>query len=129
MWSVIYLLNGARIVTGSGNKTIRICDPESGTKPLMGHNRDVTSVAYSPDGQHIISGSDDGTIRIWDTEAHTTARKPPGEHTHSARSITYPLMGSTPFFGLMTTLSMHWTHFHILLSDLPLVSQCILVFV
>ncbi len=40
-----------------------------------------------------------------------------------------PLTRSTLFLGLVTTLPVYWTHFHILLSDLPLVTQHILVFV
>src|SRR5258706_409970 len=40
-----------------------------------------------------------------------------------------PLTGSTSFPGLMATLPVYRTHFHMLLSDLPLVTQRILVFV
>src|SRR5258706_234518 len=40
-----------------------------------------------------------------------------------------PLTGSTSFLGVMTTLPAYWTHFHTLLSDLPLVTQRILLFV
>src|SRR5258706_24237 len=40
-----------------------------------------------------------------------------------------PLTGSTYFLGLMTKLPTYWMHFHILRSDLPLITQCILVFV
>src|SRR5258706_175807 len=40
-----------------------------------------------------------------------------------------PLTGSTSFLGLTTTLPVHWTHFHMLISDLPLVTQRILIFV
>ena len=63
--SMSYSLNGAHIVTGSSDKTIRIWDAESGGvigEPLTGHTEVVRSVAYSPDGCHIISGSIDSTI-------------------------------------------------------------------
>ena len=52
-----YSPNGTRIVTGSGDRTIRIWDAESGAvvgEHLTGHNGVVRSVAYSPDGQRII---------------------------------------------------------------------------
>ena len=49
--SVIYSPNGARVVTGSDDGTIRIWDTETGAtvgEPLTGHNGGVHSVAYSP---------------------------------------------------------------------------------
>ena len=63
--SIVYLPNGARVVTGSYDNTIRIWDAESGAtvgEPLTGHSRLVKSVAYSPDGWHIISRSYNCTI-------------------------------------------------------------------
>src|SRR5258706_611932 len=51
-----------------------------------------------------------GSILTWSSLLHT------------------PLTGSTLLLGLMTTLLMYWTHFHMLLSDLRLVTQCILIF-
>ncbi len=68
---VSYSPNGTRIVTGSGDNTIRIWDAESGAVvcgPIMGHRASVRSIAHSPDGRRIISGSSDRTIRIWDAE-------------------------------------------------------------
>ena len=65
VYSVSYLPNGAHVVIGSRDKTIRIWDAESGAvvgEPLTGHTGWVYSVAYSPDGHHIISGSGDRTI-------------------------------------------------------------------
>ena len=90
--SVIYSPNGARVVTGSGDKTIRIWDPESGAivgEPLTGHNEGVTSVAYSPDGRHIISGSDDSTIRTWDAETGAPVGDPLEGHIDWVRSVAY----------------------------------------
>ena len=77
--SVVYSPNGARVVTGSSDKTIRIWDSESGAivgEPLTGHSNGVDSVAYSPDGRHIISGSYDRTIRIWDAETGAPVGNP-----------------------------------------------------
>ncbi|KAJ8580549.1 WD40 repeat-like protein [Rhizopogon salebrosus TDB-379] len=71
VWSVAISPDGARIVSGSFDKTIRVWDAETG-KPLgpslQGHTGEVYSVAFSPDGTCIVSGSCDGTIRIWDAE-------------------------------------------------------------
>ena len=73
-----YSPNGSHIVTGSGDRTIRIWDAETGTtvgEPLKGHTEAVSGVAYSPNGRQIISGSYDGTIRIWDAETGAAVGK------------------------------------------------------
>ena len=69
--SVAFSPDGRRIVSGSGDKTIRVWDAETGEEvvgPLKGHSDWVMSVAFSPDGRRIVSGSDDKTIRVWDAE-------------------------------------------------------------
>jgi WD40 repeat protein len=56
-------------VSGSGDKTIRLWNAETGEMlrpPLEGHEDWVRAVALSPDGKHIVSGSDDKTIQLWD---------------------------------------------------------------
>jgi len=60
--------DGNRIISGSGDKTIKVWDAETGDElmTLRGHKEGVTSVAFSPDGKRIISGSGDKTIKIWD---------------------------------------------------------------
>ncbi|MDD7589908.1 MAG: hypothetical protein SPJ75_05155, partial [Candidatus Onthomorpha sp.] len=66
--SVAYSPDGTKIVSGSGDKTIKIWDANTGErlKTLKGHSSWVSSVAYSPDGTKIISGSADETVKIWD---------------------------------------------------------------
>src|SRR5258706_4139909 len=69
--SICYSPDGARVITGSSDKTIRIWDAESGTvigEPLTVHTEEVNYVDYSPDGRHIISGTTDNTFRIWDED-------------------------------------------------------------
>ena len=60
---------GKRIVSGGGDKTVRVWDADTGQPigpPLTGHTDSVSSVAFSPDGNRIVSGSDDNTVRVWD---------------------------------------------------------------
>ena len=53
--------NGARVVSGSSDDTVRIWDAASGNqlKVLTGHTGGVMSVAFSPDGNgaRVVSGS------------------------------------------------------------------------
>ena len=52
--------DGKRIVSGSGDNTVRLWDADTGQpvgQPLTGHTGAVFSVAFSPDGKRIASGS------------------------------------------------------------------------
>jgi len=68
VYSVAWSPDGKRIVSGSGDYTLRIWDADSGEclQTLRGHRSWVESVAWSPDGKRIVSGADDYTLRIWD---------------------------------------------------------------
>jgi WD40 repeat protein len=60
--------DGLRIVTASGDKTVRIWDATSAKElaVLRGHESAVRSAAFSPDGSRIVTASADNTARIWD---------------------------------------------------------------
>ena len=64
IWSTLWHFSpdGQHIVSGSGDRTIRVWDAmtgETAASPFTGHADWVRSVEFSPDGQHIISGSGD----------------------------------------------------------------------
>jgi ribosome assembly protein 4 len=60
--------SSSRLATGSGDKTARIWDTETGTPKytLSGHTGWVLCVAWSPDGNILATGSMDKSVRVWD---------------------------------------------------------------
>jgi WD40 repeat protein len=63
--------DGARVLTGSADKTARLWDSQSGQllATLQGHEGSVLSVAFSPDGSRILTASVDKTARLWDSQS------------------------------------------------------------
>ncbi len=66
--SLAYTGDGKKIVTGSGDNTVKIWDADKGTEllTLEGHKRGVNGVVFDADGKRVISCAGDGTIKIWD---------------------------------------------------------------
>ena len=75
--------DGARVVTGSGDRTARIWDAETGAvlRTLEGHDGHVNRCAFSPDGARVVTASSDETVRIWDAETGAQLRMLEG-HTY-----------------------------------------------
>ncbi|KAF5331511.1 hypothetical protein D9758_018596 [Tetrapyrgos nigripes] len=90
--SVAFSPDGARIVSGSRDFTVRIWDAQTGTaigEPLQGHEHRVQSVAFSPDGARIVSGSHDSTVRIWDAQTGTAIGEPLQGHEGLVQSVAF----------------------------------------
>ena len=89
--SVAFDPQGRRIVSGSGDGTVRVWDADTGAELhcLRGHAGWVKSVAFDPQGRRIVSGSDDGTVRVWDaatgTELHCLRGHDGMGHEHGLR--------------------------------------------
>ncbi|MGH6815307.1 MAG: WD40 repeat domain-containing protein [Hyphomicrobiaceae bacterium] len=66
--SVAFAPDGARLLSGSADKSLKLWDAATGRliRTFEGHSDSVTSVAFSPDGLRIASGGFDGTTRLWD---------------------------------------------------------------
>jgi WD40 repeat protein len=62
--------DGERLATATADKTVRLCDIETGALllTLEGHTTWVYSCAFSPDGKRIVTASADETARLWDAE-------------------------------------------------------------
>lgn len=60
--------SSALLATGSGDKTARIWDTNTGTPKhtLKGHTGWVLGVSWAPDGSRLATCSMDGTVRVWD---------------------------------------------------------------
>jgi WD40 repeat protein len=79
LWSIVTYKEAAhlqnRIITSSGDNTIRISDGDTGTAihHLRVHQDQVpVLVSYQPSntlGLRVVSASYDGTLRVWDPEA------------------------------------------------------------
>ena len=63
--------DGARIVTGSFDRTAKVWDARDGTAllELKGHKGYVSGASFSPDGARIVTGSWDKTAKVWDGAA------------------------------------------------------------
>ena len=67
--SVAWNPTGTRIVSGSGDNTLRVwATATTGecVQTLTGHENGVTSVAWNPTGTRIVSAEPYGVFRIWD---------------------------------------------------------------
>ena len=70
VFSVTFSSDGASLVSGSGDKTIKLWDIQTGgiVRTFSGHTDDVQSVSISTESTIIASGSADKTTRLWDIQ-------------------------------------------------------------
>jgi WD40 repeat protein len=75
--SVAVLPDGLRALSGSGDRTVRLWDLQTGTElhRLEGHMGMVWSVTVLPGGRRALSGSGDGTMRLWDLQTGSALRR------------------------------------------------------
>ena len=66
--SIVFSLDGISLVSGSGDRTVKLWDTQTGgvVNTFHGHTKQVLSVSISADSTTIASGSRDMTIHLWD---------------------------------------------------------------
>lgn len=86
--------DGRRIVSTSGDETVRVWDARTGREIhcLRGHGG-VTRVAVSGDGRLVLGGSEDATISVWYAATGQEIRRLRG---HERRVSAAVLSGAGP---------------------------------
>ena len=90
--AVAFSPDGALIVSGSWDDTIRFWEPGSGMEDFAPGRTlpdRVNAVAFASDGDRIVTGSDDHTIRIWNAATAEEIGAPLRGHTDSVRCVAF----------------------------------------
>ncbi len=98
--SVAISPDGHTLVSGSGDKTIKVWNLQNGEllRTLAGHRGVVFSVAISPDGHTLVSGSGDKTIKVWSLQNGELLRTLDGDG-YRVRSVAISPDGHTLVSG------------------------------
>lgn len=111
IYSLDFARNGRHIASGSGDRTVRVWDIESGQNVLTLSIEDgVTTVAISPDGKLVAAGSLDKSVRVWD--AHTgyliERLEGPDGHRDSVYSVAFSPNGRDLVSGSLDKTIKMW---------------------
>eukprot|EP00505_MAST-04D_sp_SCG-Rhode-Island_P005284 Stramenopile-MAST_4_protein_5284 len=98
--SVSFSPDGASIVSGSEDKTVKVWSVESGecVTTFEGHCNYVSSVSFSLDGASIVSGSEDNSARVWSLKSGECVTTFTG-HSHSVSSVSFSPDGASIVSG------------------------------
>src|SRR5262245_3391936 len=110
VYSVDFTPDGAQIVTGSFDKTLKLWDAAT-KKPVRtfnGHTALVLTVAVSKDGSRIASGSIDNTVKLWDVPV-SAARANYEAHKPAAGAVAVSPDGTLFATGGADKLVRLWT--------------------
>ena len=107
--SIAFSPDGARLVSGSADRTIKLWDVKTGEclQTLEGHSNWVMSVAFSPDGARLVSGSADRTIKLWDVKTGECLQTLEG-HRHGIWSVAFSPNGQSFVSGSADRTIKRW---------------------
>lgn len=113
IYSLDFSRDGRVIVSGSGDKTARVWNMETGAHQTLSIlepetvDAGVTSVAISADGRHVAAGSLDTIVRIWDVATGNLIERLRG-HLDSVYSVAFTPDGKGLVSGSLDKTLKYW---------------------
>lgn len=111
IYSLDFARNGKHIASGSGDRTVRVWDMDSGREVLnLGIDDGVTTVAISPGGDHVAAGSLDKSVRVWDARTGVLLERLEGPEGHkdSVYSVAFAPNGRSLVSGSLDKTIKMW---------------------
>ncbi|MCC7430750.1 fibronectin type III domain-containing protein, partial [bacterium] len=85
--SVSFSPDGSKVVSGSGDNTVKVWNASDGALLWTGNHDQVWSVSFSPDGSKVASGSYYNTVKVWN--ASDGALLWTGNHSNYVLSVSF----------------------------------------
>lgn len=111
IYSLDFSRNGRHIASGSGDRTVRLWDMETGGQVLTLSIEDgVTTVAISSDGRFVAAGSLDKSVRVWDATTGQLVERleGPDGHKDSVYSVAFAPNGRDLVSGSLDKTIKMW---------------------